>query len=55
MALVYPAITQLAGAGGAVDFFGLPIVLAQSGYTSSVIPIILAVWVQSKFEPLVKK
>ena len=29
--------------------------LAQSGYTSSVIPIILAVWVQSKFEPLVKK
>ncbi|EOB3457265.1 beta-glucoside-specific PTS transporter subunit IIABC [Enterococcus hirae] len=55
MALVYPAITQLAGAGGAVDFFGLPIVLSQSGYTSSVIPIILAVWVQSKFEPLVKK
>lgn len=55
MALVYPAITQLAGAGGAVDFFGLPIVLAQSGYTSSVIPIILSVWVQSKFEPLVKK
>lgn len=55
MALVYPAITQLAGAGGAVVFFGLPIVLAQSGYTSSVIPIILAVWVQSKFEPLVKK
>lgn len=55
MALVYPAITQLAGAGGAVDFFGLPIVLAQSGYTSSVIPIILAVWVQSKFKPLVKK
>ncbi|EMF0500935.1 PTS glucose transporter subunit IIA [Enterococcus hirae] len=55
MALVYPAITQLAGAGGAVDFFGLPIVLAQSGYTSSVIPIILAVWAQSKFEPLVKK
>lgn len=55
MALVYPAITQLAGAGGAVDFFGLPIVLAQSGYTSSVIPIILAIWVQSKFEPLVKK
>ncbi len=27
MALVYPAIAQeLAGAGGAVDFFGLPIV-----------------------------
>lgn len=55
MALVYPAITEIAGAGGGIDFFGLPIVLSQSGYTSSVIPIILAVWVQSKFEPLVKK
>ncbi|EOH63596.1 beta-glucoside-specific PTS transporter subunit IIABC [Enterococcus mundtii] len=55
MALVYPTITQLAGSGVAVDFFGLPVILSQSGYTSSVIPIILAVWVQSKFEPLVKK
>ncbi len=55
MALVYPAITELAGAGGAVDFFSLPVILSPSGYTSSVIPIILAVWVQSKFEPLVKK
>ncbi|MFS0925169.1 beta-glucoside-specific PTS transporter subunit IIABC [Enterococcus durans] len=55
MALVYPAITELAGAGGAVDFFNLPVILSPSGYTSSVIPIILAVWVQSKFEPLVKK
>lgn len=55
MALVYPAMTELAGAGTAIDFFGLPIILSPSGYTSSVIPIILAVWVQSKFEPLVKK
>ncbi|OQO71131.1 PTS beta-glucoside transporter subunit EIIBCA [Enterococcus villorum] len=55
MALVYPAITEIAGAGSGLDFVGLPIILSQSGYTSSVIPIILAVWVQSKLEPLVKK
>lgn len=55
MALVYPAITAVAGAGGGLDFFGLPVILSPSGYTSSVIPIILAVWVQSKFEPFVKK
>ncbi|MBO0481360.1 beta-glucoside-specific PTS transporter subunit IIABC [Candidatus Enterococcus courvalinii] len=55
MALVYPAITAAAGAGTALDFFGISVILSPSGYTSSVIPIILAVWVQSKFEPLVKK
>jgi PTS system beta-glucosides-specific IIC component len=55
MALVYPAITEIAGAGSGLDFFGLPVILSQSGYTSSVIPIILAIWVQSKLEPLVKK
>ena len=55
MALVYPAITAAAGAGTALDFFGLSVILSPSGYTSSVIPILLAVWVQSKFEPLVKK
>lgn len=55
MSLVYPAITAAAGAGTALDFFGISVILSPSGYTSSVIPIILAVWVQSKFEPLVKK
>lgn len=55
MALVYPAITAAAGAGTALDFFGISVILSPSGYTSSVIPILLAVWVQSKFEPLVKK
>ncbi|KAF1297578.1 PTS beta-glucoside transporter subunit EIIBCA [Enterococcus sp. JM4C] len=55
MALVYPAISAIAGAGTGLDFFGIPAVLSPSGYTSSVIPIILAVWVQSKLEPLVKK
>ncbi|MGM0124922.1 PTS system beta-glucoside-specific transporter subunit IIABC [Enterococcus sp. AZ194] len=55
MALVYPAISAIAGAGTGLDFFGIPAILSPSGYTSSVIPIILAVWLQSKFEPLVKK
>lgn len=55
MALVYPAITAVAGAGEAISFFGIPVILSPSGYTSSVIPIILAVWVQSKLEPFVKK
>ncbi|MHA3870022.1 family 1 glycosylhydrolase [Enterococcus faecium] len=50
MALVYPAITAVAGAGEAISFFGIPVILSPSGYTSSVIPIILAVWVQSKLE-----
>lgn len=54
MALVYPAITAVAGAGEAISFFGIPVILSPSGYTSSVIPIILAVWVQSKLEPFVK-
>lgn len=55
MALVYPNINAVAGAGTALDFFGIPVILSASGYTSSVIPIILAVWVQSKLEPLVKR
>lgn len=55
MAMVYPAISQVASDGAALDFFGIPAILSPSGYTSSVIPILLAVWLQSKFEPLVKK
>jgi len=35
-------------------FFGLPIVIPSSGYPSSVIPIILAVWVASKLEKWLK-
>ncbi len=36
-------------------FFGIPIVLPASGYTSSVVPIILAVLVASKLEKALKK
>lgn len=39
-------------AGGNVDFFGIPVVLQS--YTSSVIPIILAVFLQSRIEKISK-
>ncbi len=67
-ALVYP--TMVAITGGEVlgsidlgilgtfswyaDFFGIPIIMPASGYTSSVIPILLMVWFGSKVENWVK-
>jgi PTS system beta-glucosides-specific IIC component len=47
-ALCYPAITALAASPDPVTFFGLPVVMVT--YTSSVIPIIVAVWLQSYLE-----
>lgn len=47
-ALVYPSITALYSAGQPVTFFGIPVVLIS--YASSVIPIIVAVWVQAVIE-----
>ncbi|SEM26609.1 beta-glucoside-specific PTS transporter subunit IIABC [Streptacidiphilus jiangxiensis] len=46
--LLYPAIVQLHDKGEAVHFLGLPMVLIS--YASSVLPILLAVWVQSQVE-----
>ncbi|WP_250445215.1 beta-glucoside-specific PTS transporter subunit IIABC [Actinotalea sp. C106] len=46
-ALVYPDIMAL-NTGDPVSFFGLPVVMVS--YVSSVIPIIVAVWVQSHLE-----
>lgn len=54
-ALVYPNITTLASGGKGLDFLSIPAVLSPSGYTSSVIPILLAVFVQSKLEPVIKR
>lgn len=54
-ALVYPTITTAAAAGTSLTFLGLPVVLASSGYVTTAIPILLAVYVQSKLEPLVNK
>lgn len=47
-ALVYPSIVALASSTDPVTFFGIPVVMMN--YTSSVIPIIIAVWVQSYLE-----
>jgi len=47
-ALVYPALVALNAAGEAVTFVGIPVVLMN--YTSSVIPIIVAVWLQGYVE-----
>lgn len=53
MALVHPSITALAGT--TLSFVGIPVIIGASAYTSSVIPIILAVYVQSFVERFFKK
>lgn len=64
LALVYPTMVALTGGEvvGSVDlgfagtfswyatFFGIPIIMPASGYTSSVIPVLLMVWFGSKIE-----
>lgn len=69
MALVYPTMVALAGGEviGSVNlgfagtfswystFLGLPIIMPASGYTSSVIPVLLMVWFGSKVEQWCKK
>lgn len=52
-ALVYPAMVAAVGSPEPLTFLGIPIVLIN--YSSSVIPIILAVWVQSYVEKGFKK
>ncbi|PZT52979.1 beta-glucoside-specific PTS transporter subunit IIABC [Paenibacillus silvae] len=52
-ALIYPTIIQLKTDGTPTDFFGIPVVLMN--YSSTVIPIILAVIVMSKLEKLFNK
>lgn len=47
-ALVYPDMLTIALPGETVSFFGLPVVMMR--YTSSVIPIIITVWVMSLLE-----
>ncbi|MEX5237859.1 beta-glucoside-specific PTS transporter subunit IIABC [Kocuria arenosa] len=52
-ALVYPSIVELAAAGAPVTFAGMPVVMMN--YTSSVIPIIVAVWLQGYLERFLNK
>lgn len=48
--LMYPTLSTLGGESGHVALFGIPVVSAT--YASSVIPIILTVWLQSYVEKL---
>lgn len=52
-ALVYPTLTAAFSEGTPITFAGIPVVLVS--YTSSVIPIIISVYVLSKLEILLKK
>ncbi len=52
-ALVYPDLTAAYAAGTTMSFFGIPVVLIS--YTSTVLPIIIAVYAQSKLEKLMRK
>ncbi len=51
--LVYPTIVGVAGK--TLDFFGIPMVMPLSGYSSTVIPIILSIYIASKVEKIFKK
>ena len=51
--LVYPSITGVAGQ--TLDFFGIPMMMPASGYASTVIPIILSVYISAKLEKVFKK
>lgn len=53
-ALVHPNITALVNESAKLHFFGIPVILGN-GYFSSVIPIILAVFVQSYVERFGRK
>ncbi|WP_411346608.1 beta-glucoside-specific PTS transporter subunit IIABC [Paenibacillus sp. WLX1005] len=48
MALMYPDMTALLSSGNPVSFIGLPVTSVV--YASSVIPILLAIWIQSYVE-----
>lgn len=52
-ALIYPSIIELFNTKADVSFAGIPVVLMK--YTSTVIPIILAVWVMCQLEQLFNK
>lgn len=61
MAMLYPGFgtfaKSVAEAGGSLTFLGLPVIYSADigGYASTVIPIILAVWIQSYVEKFSKK
>ncbi|MFT8648795.1 glucose PTS transporter subunit IIA, partial [Liquorilactobacillus nagelii] len=52
-ALVYPAMVTVASKSLTLHFFGIPVI--PTTYTSSVIPILLAVWLLSYLQPVLDK
>lgn len=52
-ALVYPTLVTVASRSQVLHFLGIPVI--PTTYTSSVIPILLAVWVLSYLEPALNK
>lgn len=52
-ALLHPTWSSLVAAGKPLSFFGIPVVLVD--YASSVIPIILSVWIMSYVEKFAEK
>ncbi len=56
MAMLYPGILTFAATADSFDFFGIPVIFSADigGYASTVIPIILAVFIQSKVERFVR-
>ena len=52
-AILHPSISALLSSGEAVTFFGIPIIPAT--YASSVIPILITIWLASHFERVVDR
>lgn len=53
LALVYPDLVNVFSDGQNLSFLEIPVISAT--YTSSVIPILLAIWILSYLEPIIKK
>jgi len=51
--LVYPTLVAITASSQTMNFFNIPVV--PTTYTSSVVPILLAVWVMSVIEPILDK
>ncbi|RHN00160.1 PTS transporter subunit EIIC [Dielma fastidiosa] len=52
-ALIHPTFVSMVGEGASMSVFGLPIYSA--GYSSTVVPVILSVWVMSYVEKFISK
>ena len=52
-ALLHPSWNGMVEAGESITFFGIPVVLVN--YSSSVVPIILSVWIMSYVERFAEK